>query len=678
MKFQINKFIHLPRYVKYFLTLLIDISILILSMQIAIILGSNSLQIVTNYGESFVISSFLKFLPYIKDSVWLVFFISPIIGIAIFNFHLLYSEVVRFVNYRLILSVLKAVLIHSLTLFSIIFILNIDFSKSILAIYFFICLVNLMGSRLIMRFILLRSKAKTATKNQRKVLIFGAGDAGRYLAQSIVNLNELDLVGFSDDESSFHGRRIMGLPIFNPTNLINVVKDFSITEIFLAIPSANSLQRQGILDRLRMLPVSVKTLPSMVDIVNNKLKLSDVKDLDINDLLGRDPAYPDKELLMSGIAGKKILITGAGGSIGSEICRQIIYYKPKQIILLEINEYFLYQIHNECINLLNKENSSLSGLSVVPILSSVHDYESMQNIINKFKPDIIYHAAAYKHVPMVEHNPIEGIKNNVVGTYITARCAVESKVKRFVLISTDKAVRPTNIMGASKRLSEMILQGMANIAKINFSIPNKGVHKNITRFSIVRFGNVLGSSGSVVPLFREQLRSGGPLTLTHKDITRYFMTISEAAQLVLQASLMIDSKEKNAEVYVLDMGEPVKIYDLAVRMIELSGNRVKYEANQVDGIEIKLIGLRPGEKLYEELLIGNKPIKTLHSRIFKASEEFLSWDLTIEILEKIIDRIKKNDVEGIRNILKSSVNGYKASSRVDWTYLEKTKSKKVF
>ena len=314
----------------------------------------------------------------------------------------------------------------------------------------------------------------------------------------------------------------------------------------------------------------------------------------------------------------------------------------------------------------------------MPILSSVHDYESMQNIINKFKPDIIYHAAAYKHVPMVEHNPIEGIKNNVVGTYITARCAVESKVKRFVLISTDKAVRPTNIMGASKRLSEMILQGMANIAKINFSIPNKGVHKNITRFSIVRFGNVLGSSGSVVPLFREQLRSGGPLTLTHKDITRYFMTISEAAQLVLQASLMIDSKEKNAEVYVLDMGEPVKIYDLAVRMIELSGNRVKYEANQDDGIEIKLIGLRPGEKLYEELLIGNKPIKTSHSRIFKASEEFLSWDLTTEILDEIIDRIKSNDVEGIRNILKSSVNGYKASNRVDWTYLAKTKSKKVF
>jgi FlaA1/EpsC-like NDP-sugar epimerase len=484
-----------------------------------------------------------------------------------------------------------------------------------------------------------------------KVLIYGAGTAGRQLALAMTNSHEMQVVGFLDDDKQLHGRVLNGQPVFNPNELADLVGRLTISDVLLAIPSINRRRRNEILDQIRSVHVSVRTLPSVIELAHGKVSISDLRALDIDDLLGREPVIPDPALLAMNVRNKVVAVTGAGGSIGSELCRQLLLIKPSKLLLIEQNEFALYAIHHELQGVLNGDEDSV----LLPLLCSVQDEARMQEIMRTWRPDTAYHAAAYKHVPLVEHNPAEGIKNNVIGTMCAAKSAVENGVSDFVLISTDKAVRPTNIMGASKRMAEMVLQALA------------ATHPN-TKFSMVRFGNVLGSSGSVVPRFRQQIRDGGPITLTHTDITRYFMTISEASQLVIQAGAMANG----GDVFVLDMGEPVKIIDLAYRMVELSGLTVKDQQNPDGDIAIEITGLRPGEKLYEELLIGNNPMTTQHVRIMKAHEEFLSWTILQKALVDLIAAVDVNDVPRMRDLIQKLVPGYSPEGDVvDWVYLQK-------
>jgi len=515
-----------------------------------------------------------------------------------------------------------------------------------------------------------------------QALIYGAGNAGRQLASAMANSPEIRVVGFLDDDDRLHGHVLNGLPIHNPADLAEVLNGTSITDVLLALPSVSRQRRNAILNALKPHKVAVRTLPGLSDIATGKISLSDVRELDVDDLLGREPVKPNGLLLNLNTHHKTVLVTGAGGSIGSELCRQILKTHPKQLLLVEMSEFALYQIHQELQAVLAGErvniNEPVEGdapktpetsdgpdIEIVPLLASVCDEVRMHEIMDTWKPHTVYHAAAYKHVPLVEHNPAEGVRNNVWGTRVCAEAAARNGVRNFVLISTDKAVRPTNIMGATKRLAEMVLQALA---EQNPAVTAQGGRAPSTRttFSMVRFGNVLGSSGSVVPLFREQIKNGGPITLTHADITRYFMTIPEAAQLVIQAGAM----GQGGDVFVLDMGQPFKIMDLARRMVELSGLKVRDELHSDGDIELTVTGLRPGEKLYEELLIGENPKPTHHPRIMKAHEQFLSWSQLEEKLNALSIAIGVNDVPVIRAILERIVSGYQPSDGVvDWVYL---------
>ena len=482
-----------------------------------------------------------------------------------------------------------------------------------------------------------------------QVLIYGAGSAGRQLASAMANSHEMRVIGFLDDDDRLHGHVLNGLPIHNPADLAEILAEVPVTDVLLALPSVTRQRRNQILSSLSQYKIAVRTLPGLSDIATGKVSLSDVHDLDIDDLLGREPVMPNHILLAKNIVNKVVLVTGAGGSIGSELCRQILTVGPAKLLLIEQSEFALYAIHQEL-----EEKQSGKKTVLVPLLASAQDDDRMHEIMSTWSPDTVYHAAAYKHVPLVEHNPAEGIKNNVLGTLRTAQAAASNGVTDFVLISTDKAVRPTNIMGASKRLAEMALQALAT------SNPK-------TKFSMVRFGNVLGSSGSVVPRFRQQIRDGGPITLTHAEITRYFMTIPEAAQLVIQAGAM----SKGGDVFVLDMGESVKIMDLARRMVELSGLTVKDELNPNGDIEIEITGLRPGEKLYEELLIGDNPRPTSHPRIMKAHEDFIPWAELEDRLKSLEIALGVNDVSVIRLMMAKLVSGYTPSADiVDWVFME--------
>jgi FlaA1/EpsC-like NDP-sugar epimerase len=483
-----------------------------------------------------------------------------------------------------------------------------------------------------------------------QALIYGAGSAGRQLASAMANSPEIRVVGFLDEDDRLHGHVLNGLPIHNPVDLPELLQEARITDVLLAVPSVSRQRRNEILQFLAPHKVAVRTLPGLSDIATGKVSLSDVRELDIDDLLGREPVKPNGLLLNLNTHGKTVLVTGAGGSIGSELCRQIVKTGPKQLLLLEMSEFALYQIHQELSGVVA---DTAADLELVPLLGSVCDEVRMHEIMDTWQPHTLYHAAAYKHVPLVEHNPAEGVRNNVWGTRVCAEAAVRNGVRHFVLVSTDKAVRPTNIMGATKRLAEMVLQALAD------GSPR-------TTFSMVRFGNVLGSSGSVVPLFREQIKNGGPITLTHADITRYFMTIPEAAQLVIQAGAM----GQGGDVFVLDMGEPVKIIDLARRIVELSGLTVRDEADPSGDIELVVTGLRPGEKLYEELLIGDNPKPTQHPRIMKAHEQFVAWPELQVRLKALSLAVSANDVPAIRGLLQQLVSGYQPSGEVvDWVHL---------
>lgn len=488
--------------------------------------------------------------------------------------------------------------------------------------------------------------ARTAVAKTR-ALIYGAGSAGQQLAAAMAVSPEMKIVGFLDDDRSLHHRRVRGLKVYEPANLDTHIERLNVSDVLLAIPSSSRARRTQLIADLKALGVGVRTLPGLMDLAHGTVHASDLKEVTITDLLQRDPVPYDNAALVEHIEGNVILVTGAGGSIGSELCRQIIAMQPRILLLVDISEYALYAIHHEL--------HAIAGDKLVPLLASVTDATRMEAILRTWQPHMVFHAAAYKHVPLVEHNPLEGLRNNVLGTAITAELALRYGVRDFVLVSTDKAVRPTNVMGASKRLAELVLQGLSA------TVPTGG-----TCFSMVRFGNVLGSSGSVVPLFTRQIRKGGPVTITHPDMTRYFMTIPEAVHLVLQAGAMA----MGGEVFVLDMGEPVRIYDLACNMIQLSGLTVRDTARQEGDIEIRTVGLRPGEKLYEELLIGGDPMLTAHPRIMKATEPCLPWMELRPALDRFAIMIEQGDVLGARNLLQALVGEFTPSSDiVDWLTL---------
>jgi FlaA1/EpsC-like NDP-sugar epimerase len=575
------------------------------------------------------------------------------IGIAlpIFVVSGLYRAIFRYSGWPALLSVARAVGIYGLLYASIFTAIGVAGVPRTVGLIQPILLLLFVGASRALARVWLGDQYLGILKqaNRPKVLIYGAGSTGRQLVAAMANSHEMQVVGFLDDDDRLHGHVLNGQPIYNPADLASLASTLSISDVLLAMPSLSRKRRNHILTQIRTARVAVRTLPSVTDLAQGKVSISDLRELDIDDLLGREPVMPNHILLAMNVRSKVVMVTGAGGSIGSELCRQILSVGPSKLLLIEQSEFALYGIHQEL-----EDKLSNRGIVLVPLLASVQDKERMREIISTWHPDTVYHAAAYKHVPLVEHNPAEGIKNNVLGTLRTAQAAIENGVSDFVLISTDKAVRPTNIMGASKRLTEMALQALAATSPI-------------TKFSMVRFGNVLGSSGSVVPKFRQQIRDGGPITLTHPEVTRFFMTIPEAAQLVIQAGAMA----KGGDVFVLDMGQSVKIMDLARRMIELSGLTVRDEEHPDGDIEIETTGLRPGEKLYEELLIGDNPRPTSHPRIMKANEEFLPWPVLEEKLSSLEMALSVNDVSVVRLMMEKLVAGYIPSDViVDWVFME--------
>lgn len=623
----------LPRWAKRFVVSAVDVGLCVLTVWLAFYLRLG--QFVTLSGN-----------------VALAVVVSVGIALPTFIVFGLYRAIFRFSGWPALLAVARAAVVYGLIYACIFTLIGVQEIPRTIGIIQPILLLLFVGASRSFARVWLGDHYKKILKHasRPKVLIYGAGKTGRQLVAAMANSHEMQVVGFLDDDDRLYGHVLNGQPIYNPADLISLTTTLNVSNVLLAMPSIGRKRRNEILSQIRSAHVLVRTLPSMNDIAQGRVSVSDLRELDVDDLLGRESVVPNHDLLTKNVADKVVLVTGAGGSIGSELCRQIIEIKPSKLILIEQSEFALYAIHQEL-------ESKLMGRSTVliPLLANVQDMDRMREILSTWKPDTVYHAAAYKHVPLVEHNPAEGIKNNVWGTLQTAKIAAEVGVADFVLISTDKAVRPTNVMGASKRLAEMILQALAS-ADIGS-----------TNFTMVRFGNVLGSSGSVVPKFRQQIRDGGPITLTHPDVTRYFMTIPEAAQLVIQAGAMA----KGGDVFVLDMGESVKIIDLARRMIELSGLTVKDENNFDGDIEIETTGLRPGEKLYEELLIGDNPRPTSHSRIMKANEEFVPW---IELENKLTELevvLNVNDVSAIQLMMRNLVSGYIPSDGiVDWVYLE--------
>jgi FlaA1/EpsC-like NDP-sugar epimerase len=626
----------LPRAAKRFVVLSVDLALCVLTVWLAFYL---------RLGE---------FVALYDTALWAVV-ASAGMALPIFVVSGLYRAIFRYSGWPALLAVARAVGIYGLLYASVFTAIGVNGVPRTVGIIQPILLLLFVGaSRALARVWLGDQYLSILKKASRpKALIYGAGNTGRQLAAAMANSHEMQVVGFLDDDERLHGHVLNGQPIYSPADLDRLVEVLGIRDVLLAMPSLSRQRRNLILSQVRSVRVAVRTLPSMNDLAQGKVSLSDIRELDIDDLLGRDAVQPNGLLLNLNTHGKTVLVTGAGGSIGSELCRQILRTSPNQLLLAEMSEFALYQIHQEL-----QADPSSAQVELVPLLASVCDAVRMHEIMCTWKPHTVYHAAAYKHVPLVEHNPAEGVRNNVWGTRVCAEAALRNGVRSFVLISTDKAVRPTNIMGASKRLAEMVLQALAE-------------QRGATSFSMVRFGNVLGSSGSVVPLFREQIKNGGPITLTHADITRYFMTIPEAAQLVIQAGAM----GQGGDVFVLDMGRPVKIIDLARRMVELSGLTVR-DANNVDGdIELAETGLRPGEKLYEELLIGDNPENTQHPRIMKAHEHYLPWAELEGKLRELEMALGNNNVSAIRTLLQHLVIGYQPGRDVvDWVHMERAKS----
>lgn len=606
---------------------------------------------------------------YFQAKQWMVFFSAVGFSFPLFVSFGLYRAIFRYIGTAAFLSITRAFIIYACLFFCLFTLIGVsDVPRSIGVIQPILLFIGIGISRVFIRYWLgsINNVQKVFHRAQPTTLIYGAGSAGRQLAAGLSSNNEMLVKGFIDDDPRLQGSTVNGIFVYPNTELKELVYRLDITDVLLAIPSVSQERRSEIISSLNGCGVRVRTLPGLIDLASGRLRISDLHELDMNDLLGRKVVPPKVELLEKNIRNQVVLVTGAGGSIGSELCRQIAKFSPKSLILIDSSEHSLYLIYEELKRAFggfeddplaqDGDNQAASSdlsqpLTIFPFLASVRDADLLMKIFRVHEPNTVFHAAAYKHVPLVEQNPAEGVRNNVFGTLTCAQVSLECDVNNFILVSTDKAVRPTNVMGASKRIAELVLQAMAGIS-------TKGDHS--TNFSMVRFGNVLGSSGSVAPLFSAQIAAGGPITLTHPDVTRYFMTIPEAAQLVIQASAMA----VGGDVFVLDMGEPVRIYDLAAKMIYLSGLLVKDEAQPQGDIEIVVTGLRPGEKLYEELLIGNNPQPTDHPKIMKAHEEFLSWGNLQQELEKLSLALDTSDQRVIRGMLKKLVPGYQPNGDV--------------
>jgi FlaA1/EpsC-like NDP-sugar epimerase len=546
----------------------------------------------------------------------------------------LYRAVVRYLSDRAFLTIISGVFISSVTLILLGYWLEVLVPRSVPIIYGALAFIFVSGTRMSVRMLVNRPRRR----NKEFVAIVGAGETGLQLANALDQGTEYHPTAFITLTKSNHRALVNGIPVYDISHIERAVKEHRIKRLLLALDADSGIDRKRLLKKLEPLAIPVQTVPTMSELVAGQARINDIRDLELEDLLGRDPVQPDNAQVARSLYDRAVMVTGAGGSIGSELCRQIIQHRPSRLVLFEQSEFSLYAIERE-LQAINRIEGL--GVEIHPLLGSVTHRRRCETAMRSFGIETVYHAAAYKHVPLVEHNVIEGVQNNVFGTFHVAEAAVAAGVKRFVLISTDKAVRPTNVMGASKRLAELVLQGLAQ-------------RQSGTIFSMVRFGNVLGSSGSVVPLFRDQIRDGGPVTVTHPDIIRYFMTIPEASQLVLQAGSM----GQGGEVFVLDMGEPVKIADLARKMIHLMGLMEKTDDRPDGDIKIVFSGLRPGEKLYEELLIGDNPQGTAHPRIMMAREVSMPWDEVEQTLNRLMRASHEFDCDEIMKILKTAPTGF--------------------
>jgi FlaA1/EpsC-like NDP-sugar epimerase len=591
---------------------------------------------------------------------WAVYAVAPLLSVPVFIRFGLYDAIFRYTGLEALLALARATALYGLMLLIALALMQraglsvVPRSLGILQPLIFLMLT--VGSRAIARN-WLDNLARRGPRGSARLLIYGAGMAGAQMAAALTSARQpYALVGFVDDDAGKVGRTINGTRVHAPEELPALVGRQHITDILLALPSATRERRNQILHRLQPLAVRVRTLPGLSDLASGRVTVQDIRELDIEDLLGREPVPPRPELLARNLAGRTVLVTGAGGSIGSELCRQIVRVQPERLLLLDHSEFALYSIHEELRGLCIAQGWHIE---LVPVLGSVVNAARLDAVCAAWRPSTVYHAAAYKHVPLVEDNAAEGVLNNVLGTLNMARAAIVHGVEHFVLVSTDKAVRPTNVMGASKRVAELILQALAAESQSPFGASEGAAGMppvRRTQFSMVRFGNVLGSSGSVVPLFRRQLLEGGPLTVTHAEVTRYFMTVTEAAQLVLQAGAMA----RGGDVFVLEMGEPVKIYDLALRMVKLAGLSVRDAAHPGGDIEIRVTGLRPGEKLYEELLIGDNPEATEHPRILRAQEEFVGWAALQRPIRALIAAARHGESDRILMVLREVVPGFRS------------------
>lgn len=585
-----------------------------------------------------------------KDDEWYLFAAAPVIAVPIFVKLGLYRAIIRYIEVRALWTIIQATTLYALFFAFVLYESGIKgVPRTVLPLNWLNMMLLVGGSRFFARWwlgeVYLNLGVGRGAKNRSKknVVIYGAGNAGVQLASALGYGREFRPVAFIDDDELLHKQKVNGLRIYPLSSLRYLIEKYQVSDVLLAMPSANRARKSEIIRLLEPFAVHVMSMPGLSEIAQGKVTVDALQEVDIADLLGRDAVAPDQSLLHANIAGKVVMVTGAGGSIGSELCRQIILLQPESLILFEISEFALYAIEKELQHLLTKAKND-KEIKLIPVLGSVVNAKRCEKICKTFKVRTIYHAAAYKHVPMVERNPGEAVWNNIFGTLHAATAAIKTEVETFVLISTDKAVRPTNTMGATKRFAELILQALSF---------NQANNTN-TRFTMVRFGNVLGSSGSVVPLFKEQIARGGPVTVTDERIIRYFMTIPEAAQLVIQAGAM----GQGGDVFVLDMGEPIRIVDLAKRMIHLSGLEIKDAEHPGGDIEISYTGLRPGEKLYEELLIGDNVSKTGHERIMRAQEQVIPWTELEKMLAVLEQATQDDDFERVRAVLADAVTGF--------------------
>jgi len=631
----VQSILNLPRFAKQIVAIIVDLSLCVLSTWFAFYLR---------------LDEFIS----IKGAGLTAIMVSVVLALPVFWLFGLYRTIFRYLGSNIIFSVYIALLVYGFLYFLVFGVYGFkDIPRSIGILQPMLLFFAIVSSRLLVKYLLGGHYLfKDKSKFLKKTLVYGAGSAGRQLVSALANSNELKIVGFLDDDDRLHGQVLQGYEIYSPLKIADLIESKVVQLVLIALPSISRSRRNEILKNLSNYTLQVQTLPTVADIILGRVNLSDIKDLDVDDILNRDQVLPKTELLTKNIASKVVLVAGAGGSIGSELSRQIVKQNPEKLLLLDLNEFSLYKIYEE-LKIANE------NFEIIPLLVNIQDQNKINEIIKTFKVDTVYHAAAYKHVPLVEENISESIRNNVFATLAITKAALSHPVENFVFISSDKAVRPTNIMGASKRLAELCVQALFHNAK-----------NNKIKMSIVRFGNVLESSGSVIPKFKKQIKDGGPITLTHPDVTRYFMTLTEASQLVIQAGAM----SENCDVFVLDMGESVKIKDLIYRIVKLSGLSVKDENNKAGDIEIKIIGLQSGEKLYEELLLGDNAQKTQHPKIQKAQDPFISFNQLEVDLNNLKTLLDHDKVLEIKELLAKIVKNYHSNSAiVDHIYLEKSK-----